>query len=417
MRLLQLLAIATVCPLGLIGTGCGRIVQPLGEYEAQSTQPPNSSLVEMMDATLPSEPPESTERPPSDGSEDPVPPVDAGAEDPSQPRTPAFPGTTPTNPIRIPAITIPTVPTRPACEPTMRNNAIRKRLDMYIMMDANITLPYQGIWEFAIGGVREFVNDYRSLGTGVGLRFYGQECEPESYDQRPTVEVRVLPANLDSLNRATMIKGGYTASPMEGALIGAIQHQTKRASEYPEAKQIVVMVTDGVAQDVMCRYTANDVEAAARAGFASSSIETYVIGFGYPDTGSVIANEIIERFSPLDAIAVAGGTRTANIVKTRQESTPMSEALQRVRRIAQPCEYEVPSDFDPANLNLEFSRIGMVPRVDARESCGQRSGFFYHYDPETNLPTALELCPVTCATIAGDDYTATLLGGCPTLRR
>ena len=414
MRLLQLLAIAAVCPLGLIGTGCGRIVQPLGEYQAEAILPPADAPAETPDAAPPSEPPDYTP-PASEG--DPAPPVDAGAVDPNQPRTPAFPGTNTTNPIRIPTITIPTVPVRPACEPTLRNNAVRKRVDMYIMMDANITLPYQGIWEYAIGGVREFVNDFRSLGTGVGLRFYGQECEPEDYDQRPTVEVKTLPANLDALNRATMIKGGYTASPMEGALKGAIQHQTKRASEHPEAKQIVVIVTDGVTQDLMCRYTANDVEDVARAGFNSSQIETHVIGFGYPETGSDFADGIIERFSPLDSIAVAGGTRTAQIVKTRQETVPMSEALQRVRRTSQPCEYEVPSDFDPANLNLEFSVIGMVPRVDARESCGQRSGFFYHNDPDTDLPTSLELCPVTCLLIGNNDFTATLLGGCPTLRR
>jgi hypothetical protein len=418
MRVLQLLAIATVCPLALVAVGCGRIVQPVGEYQAASTHPVHNAPT--LDANVEQGPTEITE--PTTPDDEPVLPSDAGAAAAAAgaSSTPGFPS--PSNPIRIPniSITLPIPPKNSACQPSMSRNAVRKRVDMYIMIDANITLPYTGLWEFVIDGLRQFINDRSTVGTGVGIRFYGMLCDDATYNTQPTVEVATVPDNVDDLLKATLQKPNYTASPMKGALQGAIYHQVDRATHHPEAKQVVVLLTDGVTQDLTCRYTMSDLEDIAREGFNNTTnpIETYVVGFGLPDTMSQIADDILARFSPLESIASAGGTRTAQIVKTRQDPTPMADALQKVRRLAQPCEYAIPDDFDPAKLNLEFSPTSMVPRVDNKESCGQRAGFYYQYDADNlTRPASLQLCPVSCLAISDDDYTATLLGGCPTVRR
>lgn len=295
--------------------------------------------------------------------------------------------------------------------------AKRTRLDMYVVMDANITLPVTGLWEFVTTGMWRFITDRRSVGTGVGLRFFGATCDPGEYNFKPQVEVGVLPDNLRELSEALNSRTAYTASPMSPALRGGIAHQLRRAKANPDTKQIVVLLTDGFTQDLTCRYTRQDVENDAAKGFTSDpSIETYVIGFGLPDTMSSIADDVLARFAALDPIAENGGTRKAYNVKFSEDPLLLEDALSSIRRTAQPCIYEVPEDVDPAKLNVMFFTSGVVPRVDDEAKCGQMSGFFYQADA-TGQPKTLKLCSASCNAMQKTDAALVLYTDCPTLRR
>jgi hypothetical protein len=309
-----------------------------------------------------------------------------------------------------------TTPQRDVCVPSTVLPAQRQRLDMYIVMDANITLPYTGLWEFATGGLRAFVQDPRSQGTGVGLRYYGTECDPDPYDTRPTVEVDLLPQNQAALTAATEMPLTLNASPMQPALEGGIRHQKKREMNDPESKQVVVLLTDGFTQDFTCSYTEQDIEDTATAGFnGTPQIETYVIGFGVPSTNVPIADDIIARFVPLDSIASAGGTRSADKLALGGDTSVMNEALQKVRREAQPCQYLVPHELDPSLLSLALVPGGELPRVDDAAKCGLLPGYWFD---DNNAPTAMVLCPTSCLPLQqNDSQTAVLSAGCPPKRR
>jgi hypothetical protein len=288
---------------------------------------------------------------------------------------------------------------------------------MYLVMDANVTLPYSGIWEMATTGVRYFVQDRAAAGVGVGLRYYGRECEADPYNKEPTVEVGVLPANADKLVAGTMLPADYSASPMAFALKGGIEHQMQRAKDHPNRKQIVVLITDGFTQDLTCRYSLQDVEDIALNGFnAEPSIGTYVIGFGAPDTMSAIADEVLARFSVLNGIAREGGSTRAYSVKYNDDPEEMHQALTAIRREAQPCAYDIPEDADPDKLNLSILDNNFVPRVDGPAACRPTSPGFYYMPEGSDAPTSIELCPASCRLLQLGDFAGLLYSGCPTVR-
>jgi len=294
--------------------------------------------------------------------------------------------------------------------------ATRKPLDMYLVVDANVTLPYSGSWEIATRGIRLFAQDPASAGIGVGLRYYGSECEAEPYDIEPTVEVRELPANEEDLVAATMMDAEFSASPMAPALEGGIRHQKERAEQYPDRKQVVVMITDGFTQDLQCRYSLQDVQDKASEGFNSNpQIETHVIGFGAPDTMNPIADDILSRFNVLNAVARDGGSNTASSVKVNDDPETMHSMLTEIRRKAQPCAYELPPNADLQNINLSILE-NFIQRADSRAACRLDHGFFFSPEGADN-PTTAELCPRTCNVLREGDFEALFYHGCPTVRR
>jgi hypothetical protein len=414
MRPLQLLAIAALCPLAAMALGaCERIVQPVGAYEgAPRPIRPADTLkpdAHVMQATAPG----STSAPLAGRGENSTPEASIDGPLPDSGSADSAISLPPLDP--VPDAGGELVPRSEACSPTAMLRAERPRLDMYIVMDANITLPFTGAWEFATTGLQQFVADKRSQGIGIGLRLFGLECDADVYDTNPTVEVDLVSKTASDIIKQTSQRINFSASPMLPALQGGIRHQRKRAMNLPNTKQIVVLLTDGIAQDVTCYYTEQAVEMAAHDGFSGSpAIETDVIGFGLPSTPSQVANDILARFLPLTTIAEEGGGK-AQTLDSGEDASMMNEALQRVRRAAQPCEYLVPRGPDPTKLILVWSPGGEVPKVDNASSCGRREG--WHFDVASD-PKRMVLCPTSCGTLqASDTLNAQLFVGCPPTRR
>jgi hypothetical protein len=413
MRVVELLAIVAICPLGVVDSGCGRVDQPIGQYRASTTRTSSNNTAGSAQGAsqgTQNEPSRTTDSSAGDAStSEEFDPINNSLPNPVFPSEPSTGSETPpsgmTNVRSVPAMCL-----------MGSTLATRKPLDMYLVVDANVTLPYSGSWEVATRGIRLFAQDPASEGVGVGLRYYGSECEAEPYDLEPTVEVRALPANEDELVAATMMDAEFSASPMAPALEGGIRHQKERAKQYPERTQIVVMITDGFTQDLQCRYSLQDVQDQAYEGFNSNpQVETYVIGFGAPDTMSTFADELLSRFSGLNGVARDGGSSSAFSVKFNDEPETMHEKLVDIRRRAQPCAYKIPSNADVENLNLSIAD-NFVSRRDSRAACRLDHGFFY--GPEgADTPTTAELCPVTCALLRDRDFEALFYHGCPTVRR
>jgi hypothetical protein len=416
MRVVQLLAIAALCPLGAASTGCKPILQPLGEYESGQHAPrkvPGDADSTKSDGLAPTSTDASAnDFPIVDGGPDAAQLADASNPMLAPPHTPTWLIGSPLPPSDRPDAAVPRIE---RCVTTLSMPAERKRLDMYIVMDANVTLPYTGQWELATAGLRAFVLDSRTRGIGVGLRFFGNQCDADVYSAQPNVEVDLVENTAASIVSWTNMRLNYPASPMGPALIGGIQHQTRRAAEHPAWKQVVVLVSDGFTADFTCQYSSRDLDNDAAAGFSQSPpIETHVIGFGLPPTGA-IAGDIVSRFLPLDSIAAAGGSRQSVSVSSNDDASKMNEAFQSVRRNAQPCEYVLPSGLDPTAINLTLTPGGDLPLVDDATRCGQTAGFYYD---SHDAPTSMILCPASCTAMQqSDSQTAVLLVGCPSRRR
>lgn len=296
------------------------------------------------------------------------------------------------------------------------SEAVRRRVDLYVVADAYGTaLPWVGLWDYMNTGLKSFVSDPSTRGIGVGLRYYGMECEPAAYEAA-TVEIDSLPAHQAALVRAIDESTELDVAPIGPALQGGIDHQLKRSELFPDVRQVVVLITGGFTLDLTCTYySPRDVENIAATGFlAAHSIASYVVALGVSDTTNPIATDVIEGLAPLEPIAAAGGTKQAIKVDYRSEPSALHAALDTVRRDAQPCEYAVPPGTDPSLLNFSLTAVGRVPRVADAASCGDGSGYFLD---SVATPSWIELCPADCDRLRGEDSTAYLELGCDALTR
>ncbi len=197
------------------------------------------------------------------------------------------------------------------------------------------------------------------------------------------------------------------------ALQGAVAYAHTWLSTHPTHRMVIVLATDGEPND--CDSTVNAVSAVASAAAAEKPpISTYVIGVG-------------TSLSNLDQIAQAGGTDHAYIVDTSKGTTAsFTAAMNAIRgEAALPCRFEIPAAQPGKTLDLGAVNVAVGDGSDAGPStllqvptaadCDASGGWHYD-DPKT--PTAIELCPTTCTTVAGDPTaTVRVLVGCKTETR
>jgi hypothetical protein len=387
MRVRELLAANAFCLLAVICAACGRVEQPVGEYSSSGP-------------TLQPEQPAQRPRE-EDGAGGVAPPLtDAGPGEPiSEPPASmsAAAGSGALGPaFWLPPMLLDAGPGGSTGEPMSCSvtPAERRRLDMYLMLDSNITLPATGVWEQMTAGLESFVNDPRSRGTGVGIRFFGLTCTASDY-ALPTIDVDILPQNAAPIVASIRTRPPWSASPMLPALEGGIDHQRRRARLHPEWKQVLVLVSDGFTQDITCLYTTQNLADSASDGYNGfPSVETHVIGVGVTTSVSQPLDELITRLGAFNTIADAGGSHQAITTAIGDDSAAFSEALQRVRRNASPCEYRAPAGVATSEFRVaRFPNGEELQRFANERSCGDAQGWFYAIE---SLPTPVTLCPATC---------------------
>jgi hypothetical protein len=193
-------------------------------------------------------------------------------------------------------------------------------------------------------------------------------------------------------------------TPTLPALRGAHSYAASVASQKPNDKIAVVLVTDGEPDACASTITNVSSEAAAHA----PRIPTYVIGLG-------------SSLSNLNAIAVAGGTQQAILVSTNnpaQTSVDLQKALEKIRGVAAACSFQLPKPPDGKALdvnavNVVFTPPGGAPQtVPYDTACSGGTG--WHYD-NSAAPTEIELCASSCAAVkANADGKVNIAFGCAT---
>jgi hypothetical protein len=278
----------------------------------------------------------------------------------------------------------------------------RKRLDIYMMIDDSASMiPW---WPATIEAISMFWMDPGSAGIGIGEQFFGENCDP-SYYATPRVPIAALPDNLSPLEM------GFPLFPAEGtatlpAMQGAITHAREWVTTNPDAKTIVLLVTDGLPDD--CESTVENVSAAIAEGFnGSPSIQTFVIGLG--DLGA------------LNMFAMAGGTNQAIVIEPGA-APALVEALNRIRTAALPCDFALPdgngvSSVTLDKVNLQYTDTGgaqtTIPNVPDAASCeGAAGGWFYDM---ASGATRLVACPQSCDQLNTGGEVQVVLG-CPTVK-
>jgi hypothetical protein len=262
-----------------------------------------------------------------------------------------------------------------------RYKAEKSQLDIYVMLDdSGSMVPW---WVVATEAFGDFLNDPASAGIGVGIQYFGRDCDPAFY-AAPRVPIAPLPGNVAA------IQNSFPTIPLEStptypAMVGAIQHARAWKDGHPDHKVVVLLATDGEPSD--CNSTLQNVSQAATEGLLGSpSIPTYVLGMG-------------PALTTLNDIARAGGTGNAFLVDPNSRQA-LAQALNAIRGAAAPCEYVLPNpaNVDPTKVNIEFTPPGgrstRLPNVGDASRCSASGGWYYD-NPQA--PRRAILCPVSCS--------------------
>ena len=299
-------------------------------------------------------------------------------------------------------------------------------LNLYVMFDKSSSMgPVTSTkWTGARKGMGAFVNDPASTGLRVALNFFPRPpdatpaCDSAAY-MTPRVPYDLLPAIASKILAA--IDGetpdGF-GTPMYPALGGALRASINQAKARVGEAAAVVLVTDGLPDgpaDMCGSVNPNDpaviANLAATAFSGAPSIRTFVVGL--PGVSVDVANRI----------AAAGGSTSAvlatDLTKVEEQ---FRDALAVVRGKALACEINLPSkvikgEISYALVNVLYSKGGTgTPATLLQDpTCASGEGWRYN---STTMPTAIVLCPKTCAEVQSDPRAKVeILLGCKTAIR
>lgn len=253
-------------------------------------------------------------------------------------------------------------------------------------------------------GMKEFFADPYSQTLRASLQFFPLDDDTIASTcafpyATPTVALTNAadPAFTKAID-ATKPSGGTPTLP---ALTGAIAYAKQVAAARPGDKTAVVLVTDGepgfwdASQNAFVPGCAdNDVAhaaAAAKTAFeASPAVPTYVVGVG-------------SKLDSLNAIAAAGGTKSAVIVDTADPAktkTDIVNALGAIRTSEVSCDFSIPPSpagqtLDPYAVNVVLTQAdGTQQVVGYSKTCGTAGG--WQYDDVAH-PTRILLCADACS--------------------
>ena len=253
-------------------------------------------------------------------------------------------------------------------------------------------------------GLKEFFADGYSKTLRASLQFFplaDDTIETTCAYPYQQPAVALTSASDAAFTRAidgTRPSGGTPTLP---ALRGAVAYARQVATDRPGDKTAVVLVSDGepgfwdAAQNAFvpgCQD--NDVAhaaAAARSAFEGSpSVPTYVIGVG-------------AKLEALNAIASAGGTKSAVIVDTADPTktkTDIVAALATIRRSEVSCDFSIPpapagQELDPYAVNVVLQDANGTEKVlGYSKECATNGG--WRYD-DAAAPRRILLCSSACS--------------------
>lgn len=280
-----------------------------------------------------------------------------------------------------------------------RAPAVRKGLNLYLMVNNSFTIALQPVWGQIRAGIAAFVADVSNDGLGVGIQFYGGSCNASDY-ATPRVAVAPLPGVATAIDAAYLPPINGVAASIAPPVAGAATYATRLETGDPERETDVVIFSDGLFDSLTCGTGLPDaINEAAAAVAARPSIQTHVIAL---DTGFLLDPLNTVDLAPLDGLAAAGGTTRATQVLLSPTSAPqIQSALQQLTNGAQPCAFKLPTGFAAARTSIEWTVIPNQPptvwrRVANAGACGNSAAIY-----SVSGSSYLELCPNACATLRG----------------
>jgi len=292
--------------------------------------------------------------------------------------------------------------------------AERLPVSMYVMWDQSLSMACLGPnlvdrWTPVKTAFLNFIGAPAAAGIGVGIQYFsnGDSCDANAYFN-PDVPIAPLPGNAqaitNSLNNHRPTGLTTTAPALQGAINQAVDFKRKN----PTHVAIVVLVTDG--QPNLCGDK-NAVIAAAQAGLAGNpSVKTYVIGIT-AEGAACWADTNPPNVPDLDAVANAGGTQTALIVDSTQNTAGQQflDKMEQIRKSSVlPCDFAIPKprtglpNFNEVKVSWTPGGAGSatkpLPKVTNEAACNGDGWFF----DNNSSPKSIRLCPASCATVTAD---------------
>jgi Mg-chelatase subunit ChlD len=296
-------------------------------------------------------------------------------------------------------------------------------LDIYIMFDQSGSMlnDVGGLTRMAAvqQATREFLREPESAGIGVGIGYFGHQPIGETRCEDALYAAPDVPISIDHEAVIRSLDGREPTgeTPTASALRGACGYASEWKRTHPGRGVVILLVTDGKPEAPVscagsgCCPTIDDAETAARAcSDRAPNVPTYVLGVG-------------PELDLLNRIAEAGGTRRAYLVGDDDVAANVLRALSTIRGDAAiPCTLEIPEppaggSIDLTTVNLFEGQSGVeclspIYHVTEAEGCGEDGGWYYD---APNAPSAVELCPASCASVSRPGSRLRFSIGCATI--
>lgn len=151
-------------------------------------------------------------------------------------------------------------------------------------------------WDLVVLDLKQFVRDPRSNGITVALKYFGTDCDPNTY-ATPDVPFGTLPEQASAIESSLDSTSANALTATRPALEGALQFVQARAKQPDyKARTVIALITDGNPSLFECSDNtfASVSRVAATGSTAAPPVPTYAIA---------VASGV-----NLDEIAQAGGT-------------------------------------------------------------------------------------------------------------
>ncbi len=275
---------------------------------------------------------------------------------------------------------------------------------LFFLFDVSGSMGRQGYgnpdqkWNPVTTAFKGFVGSERSTGISASLTLFpnlapNMACEEDAY-KTPNVPLTALPnespfssALPDPDGLGTPTEGTPTLYALKGLLPGAREH----AQKHPDAKTVVVLVTDGEPRGC----SGNNINAIGElVEEYASVVPTYVIGVG---TAVNNLNKIAEKGGTKEAIRIDVGNPT----ETQKQ---FADTIDAIRRKSLSCELAIPQPPDGQTLDLNKVNVSYTPSGGTKQAlsydakCGAGG---WRFDDEAS-PTKIVLCDSVCDSIKAD---------------
>lgn len=281
----------------------------------------------------------------------------------------------------------------------------RSRVDLFLLLDTYFTLPITGAAIRSIEGVKAYMRDPLTAGTGLGATTLRSTCDEANY-ANPDAPVGLLPAHATVVEDRLPDAPAIAVTSFEPALRSATTQARARAADNPAGRQAIVLLTQAIAvARAPCNLNDSLREAAAEAAAGTPPVPVYVVALGGDGTEvPLLPNEVLT-----DA-AIAGGTQRAYPVNLLDDGA-VAATLLEIRKLEQDCRFDLPPEVEVAEMQLTVNDESPIDRVADAAACD--TVLYGYYVDDSTTPAQIIGCPSSCGRLRRLDAPTVITAPCP----